>query len=81
MLGGAILVVLLLLTLILRGRGDRDDELAINQAFNTGLVGGDPYGGAASRTPEAVAYEQQLIASGYDAATARTYADHYFNNQ
>ena len=81
MLGGAILVVLLLLTLILRGRGAKDDEFAINHAFNTGFAGSDPYAGGASRTPEAVAYEQQLIASGYDAATARTYADHYFNNQ
>jgi hypothetical protein len=81
LLGGAILVVLLLLTLILRGRGAKDDEFAINHAFNTGFAGSDPYAGGASRTPEAVAYEQQLIASGYDAATARTYADHYFNNQ
>ena len=81
MLGGAILVVLMLLILILRGRGEDDDELAINQAFNTGLMNGDPYGGVAARTPEAMAYEQQLIASGYDAATARAYADHYFNNQ
>jgi hypothetical protein len=81
MLGGAILVVLMLLILILRGRGEDDDELAINQAFNTGLMNGDPYGGVATRTPEAMAYEQQLIASGYDAATARAYADHYFNNQ
>ena len=81
MLGGAILVVLLLLVLILRGRGEGDDELAINQAFNAGLMSGDPYGGGASRTPESMAYEQQLIASGYDAATARAYADHYFNNQ
>jgi len=82
MLGGAILVVLLLLVLILRGRGGDDDELAINQAFNAGLMSGDPYGGAAAaRTPESMAYEQQLIASGYDAATARAYADHYFNNQ
>ncbi|RZD47281.1 MAG: hypothetical protein CXT68_04465 [Methanobacteriota archaeon] len=81
MLGGAILVVLLLLVLILRGRGGDDDELVINQAFNTGLMNGDPYGGVAARTPEAMAYEQQLIASGYDAATARAYADHYFNNQ
>jgi hypothetical protein len=81
MLGGAILVVLLLIVLILRGRGGDDDELAINQAFNAGLMSGDPYGGGASRTPESMAYEQQLMASGYDAATARAYADHYFNNQ
>jgi hypothetical protein len=81
MLGGAILVVLLLIVLILRGRGGDGDELAINQAFNAGLMNGDPYGGGASRTPESMAYEQQLMASGYDAATARAYADHYFNNQ
>jgi hypothetical protein len=82
MLAGAGLVIILLLVLILRGRGE-DDELAINQAFNAGLVGGmaDPYGGMAQqgRSAEAMAYEQQLIASGYDAATARAYADHYFS--
>jgi hypothetical protein len=82
MLAGAALVIILLLVLILRGRG-KDDELAINQAFNAGLMGGamDPYSGMAqsARSPEAMAYEQQLIASGYDAATARAYADHYFN--
>lgn len=82
MLAAAGLVIILLLVLILRGRGE-DDELAINQAFNAGLVGGmaDPYGGMTQqgRSAEAMAYEQQLIASGYDAATARAYADHYFS--
>jgi len=83
MLAGAALVIILLVILILRGRGE-DDEVAINQAFNAGLMGGamDPYGGMMAqqgRSAEAMAYEQQLIASGYDAATARAYADHYFN--
>ena len=85
MLAGAGLVIILLLVLILRGRGSgNDDDFAINQAFNTGLMSGamDPYAGATqARSPEAMAYEQQLIASGYDAASARAYADHYFNNR
>lgn len=85
MLAGAALVIILLLVLILRGRGGgNDDDFAVNQAFNTGVMSGamDPYaGGAQGRSPEAMAYEQQLIASGYDAASARAYADHYFNNR
>ncbi len=39
----------------------------------TGLPAADP-----SITPEQLAYEQQLLAAGYPADYARTYADQHF---
>ena len=40
--------------------------------------GGMPAAADPSITPEQIAYEQQLMAAGYPADYARTYADQHF---
>ena len=78
-IAGAIVIILFSLVLIVRGRGGNsgEDKLFEQQqmayASITGLPASDP-----SITPEQVAYEQQLLAAGYPADYARTYADQHF---
>lgn len=78
-IAGAIVIILFSLVLIVRGRGGNsgEDKLFEQQqmayASITGLPAADP-----SITPEQLAYEQQLLAAGYPADYARTYADQHF---
>lgn len=78
-IAGAIVIILFSLVLIVRGRGGNsgEDKLFEQQqmayASITGLPASDP-----SITPEQLAYEQQLLAAGYPADYARTYADQHF---
>ena len=75
---GAALVLLLSLVLVVRSRkSSGEDEMFDQQqmayAATTGMPATDP-----TITPEQLAYEQQLIAAGYPADYARTYADQHF---
>ena len=75
---GAALVLLLSLVLVVRSRksGGKDemfDQQQMAYAAVTGMPAADP-----TITPEQLAYEQQLIAAGYPADYARTYADQHF---
>jgi hypothetical protein len=78
-IAGAIVVLLLSLVLVVRGRREStgEDKLFQQQqmayASITGLPAADP-----TVTPEQLAYEQQLLAAGYPADYARTYADQHF---
>ena len=69
-LGGIGIFVLLLVvvvTMMMRGRGDEDsDEDTVEQ-----------FGGVEEMDP-VEAYVQQMVASGYDEQTARTYAKQYY---
>ena len=76
--GGVILIILLTLLILRKGRsndGMADDSFA-NAAFNDpmmGMAASDP-----SITAEQLQYEQQLHAHGYTAEQARAYADQHF---
>jgi hypothetical protein len=68
----------LLSVLLLRGRGGNADTSAFaaqEKAYGAAptLAANDP-----SITAEQLAYEQQLVASGYPADYARSYADQHF---
>jgi hypothetical protein len=69
------LVILILIFLLMGGRGGREakDDAFVNAAFNA-QVGMSGLGAS----PQQLAYEQQLIAQGYPPETARQYAEHYF---
>ncbi|MBT5391834.1 MAG: hypothetical protein HOL22_05740 [Euryarchaeota archaeon] len=74
----AVLILLLSLVLVVRGRKSNDEDKMFSQqqmayASVTGVPTTDP-----TITPEQIAYEQQLIAAGYPADYARTYADQHF---
>jgi hypothetical protein len=76
-----VLVVLLLTVVFLRGRGgsSAEDQLFEQQQMAFAAVGGGmPAAADPSITPEQIAYEQQLMAAGYPADYARTYADQHF---
>jgi hypothetical protein len=78
-LAGAILILLLSLVLIVRGRSSSDeDKLFEQQQMAYASITGLPSAADPTVTPEQLAYEQQLIAAGYPASYARTYADQHF---
>jgi hypothetical protein len=74
----AAVIVVLVLTLLIMGRSGRDDEILMDNAF--GAAAGYPAAGGVDQsiTPEQLAYEQQLMASGYPPEYARQYADQHF---
>ncbi len=65
--GILILVLVVVVTMVLRGRGRADD--------GTDTV--EQFGGVEEMDP-VEAYVQQMVASGYDEQTARTYAQQYY---
>jgi hypothetical protein len=77
---GATFILLLSLVLIVRGRGnsDKEDKLFDQQQMAYASITGLPPAADPSITPEQLAYEQQLVAAGYPADYARTYADQHF---
>ena len=78
-LAGAILILLLSLVLIVRGRSSSDeDKLFEQQQMAYASITELPSAADPTVTPEQLAYEQQLIAAGYPASYARTYADQHF---
>ena len=78
MIVGATVVLLLSVVLILRGRGKDSDSLFDQQQTAYASVTGLPPAADPTITPEQLAYEQQLMAAGYPADYARTYADQHF---
>ena len=73
----AAVIVVLILTLLIMGRSGADDDALMDSAFAD--VGYPAAGGVdQSITPEQLAYEQQLMASGYPPEYARQYADQHF---
>ncbi len=73
----AAVIVVLILTLLIMGRSGGDDDALMDSAFAD--VGYPAAGGVdQSITPEQLAYEQQLMASGYPTEYARQYADQHF---
>ena len=73
----AAVIVVLILTLLIMGRSGGDDDALMDSAFAD--VGYPAAGGVdQSITPEQLAYEQQLMASGYPPEYARQYADQHF---
>jgi len=80
-IAGAIIILLLSLVFILRGRGDGtgEDKLFQQQQMAYASITGLPAAADdPTITPEQLAYEQQLLAAGYPADYARTYADQHF---
>ena len=79
---GVVVVLSLLTLLFVRGRGSKNDDAFAMQEKAYAAAGFAAISGAgaadASITPEQLAYEQQLIASGYPADYARAYADQHF---
>jgi len=76
---GAIFVLLLSLVLIVRGRSSSgEDKLYEQQQMAYASVPGLPLAADPTLTAEQLAYEQQLVAAGYPADYARTYADQHF---
>ena len=79
---GVVVVLSLLTLLFVRGRGSKNDDAFAMQEKAYAAAGFAAIAGAgaadASITPEQLAYEQQLIASGYPADYARAYADQHF---
>ncbi|MBT59927.1 MAG: hypothetical protein CMA63_00050 [Euryarchaeota archaeon] len=74
-----IIVILLLTVVFMRGRGtSSEDGLFEQQQAAFAAVGGGMPPQDGTITPEQIAYEQQLIAAGYPADYARTYADQHF---
>jgi hypothetical protein len=78
---GAVVVLLLITVLFVRGRGSKNDAWSMQEkAYSDAgfaAVAGMPAPDT-SITPEQLAYEQQLIAAGYPADYARAYADQHF---
>ena len=73
-----LLVVVLVSALLLRGRssGGQSSAFAEQQkAYDASTL---PAANDSTITAEQLAYEQQLIAAGYPADAARTYADQHF---
>ena len=80
-IAGAIIILLLSLVFIVRGRGDGtgEDKLFQQQQMAYASITGLPAAADDTTiTPEQLAYEQQLLAAGYPADYARTYADQHF---
>ena len=75
---GVIVVLLLSVVLVLRGRGKDSDSAYDQQQMAYASVTGLPPAADPTITPEQLAYEQQLVAAGYPADYARTYADQHF---
>lgn len=75
---GVAVVLLLSMVLVLRGRGKDSDTAFDQQQMAYASVSGLPPAADPTITPEQLAYEQQLIAAGYPADYARTYADQHF---
>ena len=76
---GAAIVLLALTFVVARGRGaSKEEKLFDQQQMAYASVGAAPQPVDATITPEQLAYEQQLIAAGYPADYARTYADQHF---
>ncbi len=66
-IGVFVLLLVVVVTMMIRGRGDEDsDEDTVEQ-----------FGGVEEMDP-VEAYVQQMVASGYDEQTARTYAKQYY---
>ena len=79
----AVIVVLLLTLVVVRGRNSKGDTFAMQEKAYAdagyAAVTGIQTGAADSTiTPEQLAYEQQLVAAGYPADYARAYADQHF---
>ena len=78
-IAGAVVVLLLSLVLIVRGRNDSGEEkLFEQQQMAYASAPGMPMAADPTLTAEQLAYEQQLVAAGYPADYARTYADQHF---
>ena len=80
-IAGAIIILLLSLVYITRGRrdGTGEDKLFQQQQMAYASITGLPAAADdPTITPEQLAYEQQLLAAGYPADYARTYADQHF---
>ena len=76
---GAVVVLLLSLVFVMRGRSEGSDDRAFDQQqMAYASVAGSTAAADPTITPEQLAYEQQLIAAGYPADYARTYADQHF---
>ena len=75
---GVMVVLLLSIGLVLRGRGKDSDSAFDQQQMAYASVSGLPPTADPTITPEQLAYEQQLTAAGYPADYARTYADQHF---
>jgi len=66
-IGVFVLLLVVVVTMVIRGRGGKDsDEDTVEQ-----------FGGVEDMDP-VEAYVQQMVASGYDEQTARTYAQQYY---
>ena len=66
-IGVFVLLLVVVVTMMMRGRGkDDSDEDTVEQ-----------FGGVEEMDP-VEAYVQQMVASGYDEQTARTYAKQYY---
>jgi len=66
-IGVFVLLLVVVVTMMMRGRGGKDsDEDTVEQ-----------FGGVEAMDP-VEAYVQQMVASGYDEQTARTYAEQYY---
>ena len=85
--GVAILIIVLLTFFLIgrKGNGDLKEDAFVNAAFSDAAFGGGgtvmpggvlPYD--ASMTAEQLQYEQQLVAQGHPAETARQYGNQYF---
>ena len=78
-IAGAVLILLLSLVLIVRGRsGSGEDKLFEQQQMAYASVSGVPMAADPTLTAEQLAYEQQLVTAGYPADYARAYADQHF---
>ena len=77
-IAGVIVVLLLSVVLVLRGRSKDSDSAYDQQQMAYASVTGLPPAADPTITPEQLAYEQQLVAAGYPADYARTYADQHF---
>jgi hypothetical protein len=66
-LAAFILILVVVVTVVMRGRGKEDSDEDVVEQF----------GGVEEMDP-VEAYVQQMVASGYDEQTARTYAQQYY---
>ena len=75
----AAVIVVLILTLLILGKSGNNKDVMMDSAFAAAAAGYPAAGGVdQSITPEQLAYEQQLMASGYPPEYARQYADQHF---
>lgn len=77
-IAGVIVILLLSVVMVLRSRGNDNDSAYEQQQMAYASVSGLPPAADPTITPEQLAYEQQLVAAGYPADYARTYADQHF---